>query len=100
MKMLAAIQYFLFALVTIFIYAYISVFIVSKFKKPLAKGMAGFFLFWFGYTNIIKFLAVGQYSELKLHTNLTFISYFVTISVIIILISNLDPKGMVLRKGT
>lgn len=89
MKMLAAIKYFLFALVTIFIYAYISVFIVSKFKKPLAKGMAGFFLFWFGYTNIIKFLAVGQYSELKLHTNLTFISYFVTISAIIILISTL-----------
>ena len=86
-KMLVSVKYFLFAFATIFIYAYFSIFIVSKLKSTLVKSTAGVLLFWFGYSNIIKFLAIGQYTELRLHTNLIFVSYFVTISAIVILIT-------------
>ena len=93
-KVFISFKYFMAVSTVIFLYTYVSVFVVLKLKKIFPKVILGVFLFWFGYTNIISIIAAVQFRRLELLTDLAFVSYFVTISAIGIVVSKIvQNKG-------
>lgn len=79
-------RHFIVVALIIFLYALFLLFIISKLKNNFAKIISGIILGIFGLFTVIQYGAFTQYSFSTLHTNLSFVSYFVTISTALIFI--------------